>query len=107
MLALNEAPSRNLHLPGLTVSRLDIPPAGTQFDFSLHLEQGEDAITGYLTYNTDLYADGTARYFTERLASVVSALVECPDAVLAEVDVRSVGGAGAVGCAVGGCAAGG
>ncbi|MGB9999694.1 condensation domain-containing protein, partial [Streptomyces pseudogriseolus] len=91
MLALNEAPSRNLHLPGLTVSRLDIPPAGTQFDFSLHLEQGEDAITGYLTYNTDLYADGTARYFTERLASVVSALVECPDAVLAEVDVRSVG----------------
>ncbi|WP_203350690.1 non-ribosomal peptide synthetase [Streptomyces sp. S-9] len=91
MLALNEAPSRNLHLTGLTVSRLDIPPAGTQFDFSLHLEQGEDTITGYLTYNTDLYADGTARYFTERLASVVSALVECPDAVLAEVDVRSVG----------------
>ncbi|MHC3456190.1 condensation domain-containing protein, partial [Streptomyces prasinus] len=91
MLALNEAPSRNLYLPGLTVSRLDIPPAGTQFDLSLHLEQGEDAITGYLTYNTDLYADSTARFFTERLVSVVSALVECPDAELAEVDVRSVG----------------
>ncbi|MEU5512764.1 condensation domain-containing protein, partial [Streptomyces fungicidicus] len=91
MLALNEAPSRNLHLAGLTVSRLDIPPAGTQFDLSLHLEQGEDAITGYLTYNTDLYADSTARFFTERLTSVVSALVGCPDAELAEVDVRSVG----------------
>ncbi|WP_254667828.1 condensation domain-containing protein, partial [Streptomyces griseus] len=91
MLALNEAPSRNLHLPGLAVNRLDIPPAGTQFDLSLHLEQGEDAITGYLTYNTDLYADGTARLFPERLASVVSALVGDPDVVLAEVDVRSVG----------------
>ncbi|MFE7759748.1 condensation domain-containing protein, partial [Streptomyces sp. NPDC057429] len=91
MLALNEAPSRNLHLPGLTVSRLDIPPAGTQFDLSLHLEQGEDAITGYLTYNTDLYADSTARLFPERLASVVSAFAECPDGELAGVDVRSVG----------------
>ncbi|MCM2515379.1 amino acid adenylation domain-containing protein [Streptomyces griseoincarnatus] len=91
MLALNEAPSRNLRLPGLTVSRLDIPPAGTQFDLSLHLEQGEDAISGYLTYNTDLYADSTARFFTERLASVVSVLMERPDAVVAEVDVRSVG----------------
>ncbi|WP_043735499.1 condensation domain-containing protein, partial [Streptomyces zinciresistens] len=70
MLALNEAPSRNLRLPGLTVDRLDIPPAGTQFDLSLHLEQGEKAITGYLTYNTDLFADSTARLLPERLASV-------------------------------------
>ncbi|WP_330177299.1 amino acid adenylation domain-containing protein [Streptomyces sp. NBC_01498] len=91
MLALNETPSRNLHLPGLTVTRLDIAPAGSQFEFSLHLEQGEDAITGYLTYDTDLYAGSTARLLPERLAAVVSALAEHPDAVLAGLDVRSVG----------------
>ncbi|MER6505127.1 condensation domain-containing protein, partial [Streptomyces sp. NPDC001455] len=91
MLALNEAPSRNLHLPGLTVSRLDIPPAGSQFDLSLHLEQGEDAITGYLTYDTDLYSADTATLLADRFLTALSVLVECPDAVLAEVDVRSVG----------------
>ncbi|MFD3924448.1 condensation domain-containing protein, partial [Streptomyces sp. NPDC058595] len=111
MLALNETPSRDLHLPGLGVTRLDIPPAGTQFEFSLHLEQGEDAITGYLTYNTDLYADSTARLVPERLATVVSALAERPDSVLAELDVRSVGerervGALSVGDAVSGVVAG-
>ncbi|QHY94270.1 Tyrocidine synthase 3 [Streptomyces sp. S4.7] len=105
MLALNETPSRNLYLPGLAVTRLDIPPAGTQFEFSLHLEQGEDAITGYLTYNTDLYADSTASLVPERLATVVSALAESPDSPLAELDVRSVGerervGALSVGAAV-------
>ncbi|MBB0247316.1 hypothetical protein FNQ90_25145, partial [Streptomyces alkaliphilus] len=91
MLTLNETPSRTLDLPGLEVTRLELPPADTQFDFSFHLEQDEDVITGYLTYSTDLYAEETARLFSERLSAIVSALAGDVDEVVRDVGVLSVG----------------
>ncbi|QFZ21174.1 non-ribosomal peptide synthetase [Saccharothrix syringae] len=91
MLALNVEPPRSLDIPGLRFTRLDAPPAGTQFDLSLHLEQTADAVTGHLTYNTDLFAESTARLFVERLAVVVRALAEEPGTTLAELDVRTAG----------------
>ncbi|MFI9788333.1 amino acid adenylation domain-containing protein [Kitasatospora sp. NPDC051984] len=87
MLAVNETPARALDLPGLRVDRLELPPAETQFEISLHLERGEAAITGHLTYNTDLYSVSTAELFPERLAAAVAALADCPDLSVTELDV--------------------
>ncbi|PRY45203.1 non-ribosomal peptide synthetase [Umezawaea tangerina] len=89
MLALNVEPPRSLDIPGLRFTRIDEPPAGTQFDLSLHLEQSPGAVTGHLTYNTDLFAESTARLVAERLAGVVETLASAPDTTLAELDVRT------------------
>ncbi|GLZ31526.1 hypothetical protein Lesp02_37140 [Lentzea sp. NBRC 105346] len=89
MLALNVEPPQRLDIPGLSFTRVDEPPAGTQFDLSLHLEQSGDAITGFLTYNTDLYETSTARLFVERLAAMITALDSSPDTTLASLDIRT------------------
>ncbi|WP_186763185.1 non-ribosomal peptide synthetase [Lentzea tibetensis] len=89
MLALNVEPPRELDISGLRFTRFDEPPAGTQFDLSLHLEQTPRAVTGHLTYNTDLFEAGTAQLLADRLALVVEALAERPDTTLAELDVRT------------------
>ncbi|MEV7023614.1 amino acid adenylation domain-containing protein [Kitasatospora sp. NPDC093558] len=94
MLALNETPARTLDLPGLAVSRIELAPAETQFELSLHLERVGDVIAGHLTYNTDLFESGTAELLAERFGAVLVALVERPDAVVAELDVAGAVEAG-------------
>ena len=89
MLSLNEEPPHTADLPGLDVTRLPIPPAETQFDLSIHLEQSADVITGHLTYRTDLYTDTTATLLVERLATLVTLLADQPDTTIADVDVTN------------------
>ncbi|HEX6340862.1 amino acid adenylation domain-containing protein, partial [Umezawaea sp.] len=89
MLALNVEPPNTLDIPGLRFTRIDEPPAGTQFDLSLHLEQTPNAVSGHLTYNTDLFDGSTARLLAERLSGVVEVLATAPETTLAELDVRT------------------
>jgi amino acid adenylation domain-containing protein len=89
MLSLNETPPGSLDLPGLRVTRLPMPPAETQFDLSLHLERSGDAVTGHLTYRTDLYAAETARLLVDRLAHLVSLMADAPGTPLACLDVTT------------------
>ncbi|MFF7990861.1 amino acid adenylation domain-containing protein [Kitasatospora xanthocidica] len=94
MLALNETPARTLDLPGLRVTRIELPPAETQFELSLHLEHTADAITGHLTYNTDLHAADIIELFPERLAAAVAALADRPESPVGELDVAGAVEAG-------------
>ncbi len=74
-------------------------PVTIRNDVELYLFQGDDSISGFLAYDTDLFSADTATLLADRFLTALSALVECPDAVLAEVDVRSVGsGSGWVRC---------
>ncbi|WP_158854938.1 condensation domain-containing protein, partial [Saccharothrix deserti] len=89
MLALDAEPPQELDIPGLGFERLDLPPSGTQFDLSLHLEQRAERIGGYLTYNTDLFEEPTAKLIAERVAVVVEAMATNPNEVLEELDIRT------------------
>ncbi|WP_329793961.1 amino acid adenylation domain-containing protein [Lentzea sp. DG1S-22] len=89
MLALDAEPPRHLDIPGLEFERCDLPPSGTQFDLSLHLEQRTDHIGGSLTYNTDLFEEPTARLIADRIALVVHRMTTAPDDVVADLDVRT------------------
>ncbi|MFD4636528.1 amino acid adenylation domain-containing protein [Lentzea sp. NPDC058436] len=89
MLALDAEPPQRLEIPGLEFERWDLPPAGTQFDLSIHLEQRTGHISGNLTYNTDLFEEPTARLIADRLALVVHRMTTTPGDVVADLDVRT------------------
>ncbi|TLP54071.1 non-ribosomal peptide synthetase, partial [Microbispora triticiradicis] len=91
MLALDSAPQRTLELPGLRFTRVDMAPAGTQFELSVHLEQSVEGLGGFLTYNTDLFDARSACLLAERLTVVVEALAADPGARVMDLDVRTAG----------------
>ncbi|MBO4275692.1 AMP-binding protein, partial [Microbispora triticiradicis] len=91
MLALDSAPQRTLELPGLRFTRVEMAPAGTQFELSVHLEQSVEGLGGFLTYNTDLFDARSAWLLAERLSVVVEALAADPGARVVDLDVRTAG----------------
>nr|WP_191909864.1 non-ribosomal peptide synthetase [Microbispora cellulosiformans] len=91
MLALDSSPQRSLELPGLRFTRVDMAPAGTQFELSVHLEQSVEGLGGFLTFNTDLFDVRSACLLAERLAVVVEALAAGPQVRVADLDVRTAG----------------
>ncbi|MFZ4191869.1 condensation domain-containing protein, partial [Streptomyces pseudogriseolus] len=78
-------------LGNLPVRPMVMAPVTIRNDVELYLFQGDDSISGFLAYDTDLYAADTATLLADRFLTALSALVERPDAVLAKVDVRSAG----------------
>ncbi|MFI1642856.1 condensation domain-containing protein, partial [Streptomyces fungicidicus] len=80
-----------IRLGDLPVQPRVMAPATIRNDFELYLWQGDDGVTGFLGYDTDLYSADTSHLLAGRFLATLSALVGCPDAELAEVDVRSVG----------------
>ncbi|WP_241672262.1 condensation domain-containing protein, partial [Streptomyces sp. IB2014 016-6] len=100
-----------VHLGDLPVRPMVMAPTTIRNDCELYLWQGEDGITGFLGYDTDLFSADTASLLADRFHTALTALVEAPDRELAELDVRSVGerervGALSVGAAVPGVVAG-
>ncbi|WP_405089108.1 amino acid adenylation domain-containing protein [Microbispora sp. NBC_01389] len=91
MLALDSSPQRTLELPGLRFTRVDMAPAGTQFELSVHLEQSVEGLGGFLTFNTDLFDARSACLLAERLAVVIEALAADPEVRVADLDVRTAG----------------
>jgi amino acid adenylation domain-containing protein len=59
MFVLQNAPAQPLTLPGLTLSRLEIPHQTAKFDLTLSLTERTEGLTGSLEYSTDLFDDDT------------------------------------------------
>ncbi|MBJ6612902.1 hypothetical protein H4K38_04565 [Streptomyces sp. I3(2020)] len=78
-------------LGDLPVRPMVMAPVTIRNDVELYLWQGDDGVTGFLAYDTDLYSADTATLLADRFLTALSVFVKCPDAVVAEVDVRSVG----------------
>ncbi|WP_327750271.1 condensation domain-containing protein [Streptomyces sp. NBC_00496] len=85
--------------PQLTETRLgELPvrprlmaPSTIRNDIELYLWQGDDGITGFLAYDTDLFAAETATHLAERFRTALTAIVTDPDRDLADVSVVSGG----------------
>ncbi|MFE7755046.1 condensation domain-containing protein, partial [Streptomyces sp. NPDC057418] len=78
-------------LGDLPVRPMVMAPATIRNDCELYLWQGDDGVTGFLGYDTDLYSADTAALLAGRFLSALTALVGDPDGELSGVDVRSVG----------------
>jgi len=85
MLMLQNQPTADLHLPGLTARRVTLPARVAKVDLALCLEDGGDGVAGRLEYATDLFDPGRIERMAmqiERLALSALADPETPLAML-------------------------
>ena len=74
LLSVQNTPTPPIALPGLVVSPLHQPARTARFDLSLTVLDTEPALSGSLTYATDLFDPATARRLLEHLSVFLSAL---------------------------------
>ena len=76
MFALQNMPVEDLHLPGLTLSPLDITSRTAQFDLTLSMTEVGPEINGLFEYNTDLFERSAivrlCAHFQRLLAGIVA-----------------------------------
>ncbi|WNG56874.1 amino acid adenylation domain-containing protein [Archangium gephyra] len=87
MFALQNAPTSNLELPGLSLRALPPGELPSKFDLTLSLSDGPDGFTGSLEYCTDLFEHDTALRMVDHLRVLLSSVLSQPDAPLASLSL--------------------
>ncbi|WP_235217099.1 non-ribosomal peptide synthase/polyketide synthase [Archangium violaceum] len=87
MFALQNAPTSNLELPGLSLRALPPGELPSKFDLTLSLSDGPDGFTGTLEYCTDLFEHDTARRMVDHLRVLLSSVLSQPDAPLVSLSL--------------------
>jgi amino acid adenylation domain-containing protein len=90
MLVHQEAPAMPC-LGDLPMTPVLQEPSATQHDLELYVWSGDQAMTGFLGYDTDLFTADTAQHFADRLEILLSAVVAEPDQRLGDVTVTFPG----------------
>jgi amino acid adenylation domain-containing protein len=101
VFALQNAPMQPLELPGLTLNPLKFDVSTTRFDLELHLwergyglsglwEEVSEGLSGFITYNTDLFDASTIARFTNHFQTLLTSIVANPDARIADLPILSV-----------------
>ncbi len=78
LVALHNAPSSNLRLPGLEVSTVDVATETAKFDLSLLLEERGSELVGELEYNSDLFTAATVARIRAAYLRLLDALIADP-----------------------------
>ncbi|RKH56197.1 non-ribosomal peptide synthase/polyketide synthase, partial [Corallococcus llansteffanensis] len=90
MFALQNAPLPELALPGLSVKGADMGSRGTaQFELSLDLNREADGFVGFIEYAADLFERSTIERLMAHLRVLLEAVLERPDAPLADLSFVS------------------
>ncbi|WP_413206152.1 amino acid adenylation domain-containing protein [Rhodospirillum sp. A1_3_36] len=83
ILQNQNAPTTGLRIGDLRMAMIPQDTGASMFDLTLKLEESEGGLSGELEYNTDLFDEATIARFARRYATLLSALVETPDAPVA------------------------
>src|SRR6185312_14572075 len=89
LFALQNAPSPDLELPGLSWTALSAPATTSKFDLSLSLAEGAAGLTGVVEYNTDLFDAATVSRLVRAFERLLSAAVHQPDRPIGELAVMT------------------
>ncbi len=85
MFAFQNAPTEELELRGMNVSRLWLPTGTAKFDLTLSIGQTEGALAGELEYSTDLFNTATVRQMLGHLRTLLDGIVADPKQRLSEL----------------------
>lgn len=85
MFALQNASSDDLNLPGVTMEREEIDTGTSHFDLSLHIWESTDGLSGFLTYNTDLFELATVADLVSRFQQQLEGILSCPTQPLSKL----------------------
>jgi aspartate racemase len=76
---LNTPMQQVLDLPGLAPSRMEFHNGGAKFDLSLYAEEIEQGISGWFSYNTDLFDEITIGRMVEHFRTLLEGIVSNPE----------------------------
>ena len=79
MFVLQNTPEAELKIPGASVRRVTIPKETALFDLFLSLAEGEQGLSGSLSYKTDLFKDDTIQDMAKRFQVLLHGIVIDPD----------------------------
>ncbi|TCP59055.1 amino acid adenylation domain-containing protein [Tumebacillus sp. BK434] len=85
MFVLQNNTQRTLSMPGLTLRTETLEMHTAQFDITLSFFETENGLWGHWEYNTDLYDAATVERMIRHYQTLLSSIVEHPDAPLADL----------------------
>jgi amino acid adenylation domain-containing protein/non-ribosomal peptide synthase protein (TIGR01720 family) len=89
VLILEREPTVGLDLPDLRLQPLDLTLDRAKFDLTLAVSEIDGALSAAFEYATDLFDGATARRLLSHLETLVTAAIDDPDALLAELPLLS------------------
>ncbi|MBZ4409176.1 amino acid adenylation domain-containing protein [Myxococcus sp. XM-1-1-1] len=89
MFALQNAPTGQLQLPGLTVDAVELHPGTSKFDLTLSLEESADGLVGVFEYATALFSPATIERMARHLRALMEHVVRHPHASIHAFDLLS------------------
>ncbi len=78
-----------LDMPGLAVERIDALPGSAKYDLNLHLLERDGRLSGYVEYDTALFAPATIRRLIEMYRFVLEQVTAAPHRPLHELTLLS------------------
>jgi non-ribosomal peptide synthetase component F len=92
VFVLQNNPTHELKLAGITLSPFRFESNSVQFDLILTLIEGRDGIAGTVSYNTDLFDESTISEMANRYQTLLQAIVEDPGQRIADVRLTATDG---------------
>jgi hypothetical protein len=87
MFALQNAPSRDLELPGLTFDFMQIDSRTAKFDLLLSMSESAEGLKGSLEYRTDLFDAATIQRMLGHFRTLLAGIVTRPDQRLSALPI--------------------
>src|ERR1051325_10515005 len=87
MLVLQNAPTAELQLAGLSVETMAVDIETAKFDLTLTLTETEQGLEGWLEYNRDLFASATIERMTGHFEVLVESVLSNPEQRLSELEL--------------------
>lgn len=86
---LQNAPIKELNLPGLSISPLDMPRNTAMFDLTLSMEETEMGLKGYWEYNSQLFNVETIEQMSRHFETVLRQMIANPQQKLDNLSLLS------------------
>ncbi|MEM6451445.1 MAG: amino acid adenylation domain-containing protein [Cyanobacteria bacterium P01_D01_bin.105] len=84
-LDLQQVDVKPMQMDGLTITRYPLPETQAKYELRLNLQDTELGITGQIEYNKDLFDESTIVRLVAHFQTLLSGLVESPEALLSEL----------------------
>ncbi|HBW33510.1 non-ribosomal peptide synthetase [Anabaena sp. FACHB-709] len=91
MLAVENAPTQPIEIPGLRWSPLEIDGGTAKFDITLMIAETDAGLQGKWEYNCDLFTETTIHRFTEHLQNILLGMTSEPSQKISDLPLMSGG----------------
>ncbi|MFP2933020.1 amino acid adenylation domain-containing protein, partial [Pyxidicoccus sp. 3LG] len=85
MFALQNTPSSEISLPGLTLSGIEAESSAARFELNLELTRTSAGYRGAIIFSTELFEHSTAERLTSHFQLLLSGALSSPDAPLSDL----------------------